>query len=426
LVDLYRFRTAARDRRAMEPLRIRRELHRRERRRRRAAIALVGCALSLALIWLAGWNTAQPSPQRPKPRAAVVAPRRVVRLPGARRRPPQFLVVSFDGSGGVRLWPYWRAVARRARAHFTFFVSGVYLLDREHSALYHPPRHAAGASDIGFAFSEDGLEPRQVVGGMLRQIAAAYREGNEIGSHWGGHFCLGAPGNVSEWDASDWTQELTQFDALLFDASTRMHLRPRIRLPFGRAAVVGERTPCLEGDLHTLYPVLRAHGYRYDASAVALPNAWPSRIDGIWSLPLEDMPLLDHRDERVVTMDYNLFALQTGAHSSAASEAPALEAETYRTLWNAFRARYFGSRAPFIYGNHFETWNHWAYDKALARFAVEACRLPEVRCVSYRELADWLDAQPRGRLARYEAARFPRLTSRKLARSLSRVSRRRR
>jgi len=39
-------------------------------------------------------------------------------------RPPQFLVVSFDGSGGTQLWPYWRDVARRAHAHFTFFVSG--------------------------------------------------------------------------------------------------------------------------------------------------------------------------------------------------------------------------------------------------------------------------------------------------------------
>jgi len=37
-------------------------------------------------------------------------------------RPPQFVVVSFDGSGGERMWTYWRAVARRAHAHFTFFV----------------------------------------------------------------------------------------------------------------------------------------------------------------------------------------------------------------------------------------------------------------------------------------------------------------
>ena len=136
-------------------------------------------------------------------------------------------------------------------------MSAVYLLDRAHSSLYRPPRHSPGASDIGFAFAENGLAPRDVVRGMLGQIAAAYREGNEIGSHWGGHFCLGQPGNVSEWDAADWTQELNQFNALLFDANARMGLRPRVPLPFDVHAVVGERTPCLEGDLKTLYPVLR-------------------------------------------------------------------------------------------------------------------------------------------------------------------------
>jgi peptidoglycan/xylan/chitin deacetylase (PgdA/CDA1 family) len=402
----------------MEPLRIRRELRRRERRQRRAAIALIGCGLTLGLVWLSGWNTPTPPPVRQaKPSQPVVlgqAKLAKLHLPGAKRRPTQLIVVSFDGSGGVRLWPYWRSVARRAHAHFTFFVSAVYLLDRAHASLYHPPRHQAGASDIGFAFSEDGLGPRQMVRGMLHQIAAASREGHEIGSHWGGHFCLGAPGNVSEWSAADWTQELAQFNRLLFGASATMHLVPAVRLPFGPDAIVGERTPCLEGNLHALYPVLRTHGYRYDASGVALPNAWPKRVDGIWSLPLEDMPLLDHPGQRVLTMDYNLFALQTGARSTDASQAPALESQTYRTLWNAFRARYYGSRAPFIYGNHFQTWNHWAYDKALARFLVEACALPEVRCVSYRELADWLDAQPAGRLARYEAGGFKRLTAAQL------------
>src|SRR5436853_445215 len=67
---------------------------------------------------------ARPLPHRPPP------PRR-------HRRPPQFVVVSFDGSGGIRLWPYWRSVARRAHAHFTFFVSGVYLLPEGSRQLYH-------------------------------------------------------------------------------------------------------------------------------------------------------------------------------------------------------------------------------------------------------------------------------------------------
>src|SRR4051794_17475546 len=73
----------------------------------------------------------QPAPQRPA---------RARRAPPRAERPPQFVVTSFDGSGGARLWSYWRSVAKRAHARFTFFVSGVYLLDWAHHDAYAPPR----------------------------------------------------------------------------------------------------------------------------------------------------------------------------------------------------------------------------------------------------------------------------------------------
>ena len=79
-------------------------------------------------------------------------------------RPPQFVVVSFDGAGGESMWTYWRAVARRAQAHFTFFVSGAYLVDWAHRDRYRPPRHARGSSAIGFALPTGEL-PRACRGG---------------------------------------------------------------------------------------------------------------------------------------------------------------------------------------------------------------------------------------------------------------------
>ena len=57
-----------------------------------------------------------------------------------------------------------------------------------------------------------------------------------------------------------------------------------------------------------------------------------------------------------------------------------------------FRASYEGDRAPLSIGHHFADWNDGAYREALRRFVLEACPMPEVRCVSYAELADWLDA----------------------------------
>jgi hypothetical protein len=301
-----------------------------------------------------------------------------------RRRPPQFVVVSFDGSGGVRLWPYWRSVARRAGAHFTFFVSGVYLLPETQRRRYHPPRHSPGVSDIWFARPDRGLSASAVVRRTLGQIAAAYHEGHEIGTHFNGHFCEPYPGNVDQWTARDWRQELDQFDALLFS-------RPAL-LPFGPGEIVGERTPCLQGRLQVLYRVLARRGFRYDASALAPLGAWPRRRLGIWSIPLPEVPFPGHTF-RVVSMDFNLFANQTNAVSGPASLEPSIEQETYATLKGAFRSTYRGNRAPLVWGSHFETWNHWAYDRALTRFLLETCHLPAVRCVSYRELVDWLDAR---------------------------------
>jgi hypothetical protein len=318
-------------------------------------------------------------------------------------RPPQFLVVSFDGSGGTQLWPYWRQIAREAHAHFTFFVSGVYLLGEDRRNLYHPPRHDVGYSAIGFAQPMDGLSAEARVGETLRQIALAYREGNEIGTHFNGHFCAPFPGGVGEWTASDWQSELDQFGKLLFNASENNGLEPAVRLPFAPSEVTGERTPCLQGNMRVLLPVLAARGFRYDASQLSPLGAWPYRELGVWELPLQLIPFIGH-SYRVVSMDYNFFYNQAIAGLSA----QASERETFASLWHAFLATYFGNRAPLSFANHFETWNGWAYDHALARVVLHACRLPEVRCVSFRELVAWLAAQPPARVRRYERGRFPR------------------
>jgi hypothetical protein len=293
-------------------------------------------------------------------------------------RPPQFVISSYDGSGGARLWAYWRSVARKAHAHFSFFVSGVYLVDWAHHDAYVPPEGSPGDSAIGFA-------PNAAwIAAMRTQIALGYREGNEVGTHYNGHFC--GPGGVGGWTARDWSEELDEFDRLLF-------AKP---LPFGPKEIVGGRTPCLEGNPAALYPVLARAGLRYDASTQALLGTWPAKRSGIWSFPLPELPFVGHTF-RVVGMDYNLMANQL-------DESPRqIESETYRTLWNAFLAEYRGRRAPLSIGYHFETWESWAYVHALRRFLARACSRPDVRCTTYAHLADWLDALPPRVLRRYRA-----------------------
>jgi len=366
------------------------------------AVVLVLAIATLAVSALVGSGASSPHGQAWRATVHRLSARHR-RLKPAPVRPPQFLVVSFDDSGGTQLWPYWREVAREAHAHFTFFVSGVYLLSEATRDLYHPPRNSVGASAIGYAQPRGGLTAAERIGETLNQIALAYREGNEIGTHFNGHFCAPLPGGVGTWTASDWRSELDQFGHLLFDASANNGIDPRIRLPFGPAEVVGERTPCLQGDMHALLPVLAARGFRYDASQLGALGAWPYRELGVWELPLQLIPFVGHTYP-VVSMDYNFFYNQAIAGLSAVES----EQQTYASLWNAFLTDYEGDRAPLSFANHFETWNGWAYDHALARVVLRACRLPEVRCVSFRELVDWLDAQPAARLARYEHGRFPR------------------
>jgi len=92
-------------------------------------------------------------------------------------------------------------------------------------------------------------------------------------------------------------------------------------------------------------------------------------------------------------MDYNLSVNQSRAKDVAPAKAPAVEAQAYATFVGYCERAYQSNRAPVSIGAHFTRWNSSAYLNALTRFADEVCRRPEVRCVSYRELTDWLDAR---------------------------------
>lgn len=293
------------------------------------------------------------------------------------------MVVSFDGAGSVDLWEHWRSVARDTGARFTFFVSGVYFLTAEHGSLYRPPGRAPGTSDIGFLPVPAGAVPSDYEAALLAQMSAGHEEGHEIASHFNGHFC--GRGGVSTWTAGDWASELDGFFALLGGASTNNGIEPPVALSFSSIDVVGARTPCLEGDMSALYPVLRSRQMRYDASQTAALGDWPTRQGGIWSFPLASITLAG-TSRSVLSMDYNLYVNQTG---------PGIEEQAYRTFQGYIDASYRGNRAPVSIGSHFARWNGGAYVRAITRLVERNCRRPEIRCVTFNELADWLDSQPR-------------------------------
>jgi hypothetical protein len=354
-----------------------------------AVVVTAGCVGSGAAARIPA--ATDPSSTSPPPATTRFAP--PVAATHYPRRPPQFIAVSFNGSGDAALWQHWRQVAQATGARFSFFLSGVYLLDPADRLLYHPPQHPAGSSDIGFSPNA------AAVGALVRQINLGYREGNEIGTHYNGHFCAGyEPGSVDTWTAADWVREITQFRALVRHAGLTVPI----------SSIVGGRTPCLQGNLGVLYRVLRAQGFRYDASHTDAPSQWPVRIHGIWSFPLALIKLVGTPWDSL-SMDYNFYVNQSNAVDVPVARSKVLAQDAYLSYLRYFKQNYYGDRAPLDIGNHFATWNHWAYVHALTRFVERVCGKPEVRCVTYSTLAGWLDHAPPATLARYRRGAFPRL-----------------
>lgn len=344
---------------------------------------------------VAGHTSISNAPSRVPPSAPLIPAEAV---PGT-GRPPQFVVVSFDGSADDDLLTHWRHLATATGARFTFFLSGTYLLLRANAARYQAPRHGAGVSDIGFFPVPHGMDPAEELTALVRHLGDAYLEGHEVGTHYNGHFCGRSLRAVGAWGAEDWRSELDQFDSFLDDVGANNGLAG-LRFPFASATVIGGRTPCLEGDFTILYPELAGRGFRYDASASAIEGTWPTRRLGLWSFPLHAIPLAGRR-MRVLSMDYNLYFNQTGARPAPADQVPAIRAQALKTYRDYFAASYTGSRAPISIGHHFTRWNGGAYVDALTTLVTEMATTPEVQLVTYRTLCDWLDARAPEELAAF-------------------------
>ncbi|HSV66410.1 MAG TPA: polysaccharide deacetylase [Mycobacteriales bacterium] len=311
------------------------------------------------------------------------------------QRPPQFIVVSFDGAGSHAKWEYWRDVAAKANMRFTGFLSGVYLVGEKYRRAYTGPGHSPGRSSIGF-FS--AAEVRQVV----EDLNDAWRRGDEIGTHYNGHFCAGAGYAANDWTTADWTSELQQFLTFFRDYKQVNHddTMPTLEVPV--ESIKGGRTPCLEGRPGQLMPALRRLGLSYDSSGNRSGIAWPKKNRyGIWELPMGYVPLAG-TSRGVISMDYNFWVQQTGDPPTT-GDSVANSRQVLATYQRMYRAAYNGNRAPLILGNHFNSWNNNAYTQALASFVRQACRQPDTYCVPYRDVIRWMRAQDPAELARLQA-----------------------
>ncbi|WP_435610665.1 hypothetical protein [Streptomyces sp. C10-9-1] len=299
--------------------------------------------------------------------------------------PPQFVVFSWDGAGedSQKLFSHFREVGRKYDATMTYFLSGVYLLPEEKRSLYEPPQHAAGSSDIGFNDVE-GIRD------TVRELRGAWLEGNEVGTHFNGHFC-GANGGVGTWSVDEWKSEIAQAKSFVKNWKTNAGLSSAEPLPFDYdEELIGARTPCLQGQ-DAFMRAASQLGFRYDTSGVN-SQVWPGRKYGLWDLSLQMVPFPGRAFE-TLSMDYNFMVNQSGTTKGD----PAMHAywgdQMRDGLLRAFDRAYEGNRAPLIIGNHFESWNGGTYMTAVEETIAAVCVNSDVECVSFRQLVDWLDAQ---------------------------------
>jgi hypothetical protein len=300
-------------------------------------------------------------------------------------KPPQFIVVSFDGAGSHEKWQFWRGVAKQANMRFTGFLSGVYLVGEEHRTAYKGPGHRAGASSIGFV-SE--AEVRQEV----LDLNEAWRDGYEIGTHYNGHFCSGSGYSGQDWTTADWNSELQQFFTFYkqYKQINKDPSMPTLEVPAD--TIKGGRTPCLEGRANQLMPSLRKFGFAYDSSGNRSGISWPEKNQyGIWEFPMGYIPMAG-TGSGVISMDYNFWVKQTGNPPSTGNSV-ANSQQIVATYQQMYHAAYSGNRAPLVLGNHFNSWNNNAYSNALATFVKAACHQPNTYCVPYRDVIRWMQAQ---------------------------------
>lgn len=304
-------------------------------------------------------------------------------------RPPQYVLLGFDGSKSLPFWEESRAFARDNDIKFTYFISGVYFLRSGTKSAYDPPNHAVGASAIGFGVSDDDIAAR------LEQVEAAHQEGHEIASHACGHF------DGSGWSHDDWVSEHQSFDKLVFEAGANNAFEAPA-LSFEPRDVIGFRAPQL-GRSSGLYTALAEHGLAYDTSRVNRMSYWPQKLNGVWDFPLAALEIAGS-GKKTLSMDYNFYVAQSGGSSDPANK------ETYRqqmldTYMAYFEHNYFGNRAPVDIGHHFSKWNGGAYWEAMKDFALKVCGLPEVKCVTYRDLVTFLEENT-DKLEAYAAGSF--------------------
>jgi hypothetical protein len=307
-------------------------------------------------------------------------------------KPPQFVVFSWDGAAedGNKLVSEFLKLSGENKAQMTYFLSGIYMLPKAKKALYTGPKHSPGASDIAYMSDE-------TVRNTIIQMREVWLKGNEVGTHFNGHFC-NSPTSVGKWSPEEWKTETDEAVKFVQNWKTNTGFNDLQPLPFDYTPgkeLIGGRAPCLEGQSN-LMRAGKTMGFRYDASSPGGLQVWPRRgkETGIWDFPLQSLPWPGSPNKSQLSMDYNIKFEQEAIHGKYDDSKKAdWEKEAHEFYMGGFERAYTTNRAPLFIGNHFEDWNGGIYMNAVRDTVKSVCTKADVRCVTFRQLTDWIEGQ---------------------------------
>jgi hypothetical protein len=366
------------------------------------------------------------------------------RDPSSVERPPQFVLLAFDGSSSLDMWRETVAFAETVKTSginhqeqnigFSYFINPVYYTERAYKSIYKTPAVGTATSCIGWAAP---------AGSVLNRVIAtnnAFARGHEIASHANSHCSANGTGGSSDplsgktWTEENWTDEFTQFNNLLFNVIANNRITPPkdFVLKFTPDDIKGFRAPAL-AVTQGLWPTLKKFNFKYDTSKINKPSYWPQKEAwGGWNIPLANIKIAGST-RNTLSMDYNWFVFHTGAVSLTTEAKCAndpdfrgskwckqgiyLTPEKYAQLKDQmvdsykyyFKKNYYGGRAPVQIGHHFSKWNGGAYWEGMKEFIQFVCAKPEVKCVTMKDYVAWLENLTPSQLSSYRNANFDKL-----------------
>jgi hypothetical protein len=231
-----------------------------------------------------------------------------------------------------------------------------------------------------------------------------FRDGHEIASHAVGHF------EGKNWTQAQWKAELDQFDKIIDNVqSINQFTGNEGMLHLGSKDIKGFRAPYLQGGT-VINRMLASRGYRYDSSdpdaAYSASNLWPKKKDGLWNFALARVPVSTSSTKKTLAMDYNFYYAHSQAKDVELAQAKFFGDEMLKSYLGYFVGNYNTNRAPIHIGHHFTPFQKGQYNRALFQFAHIICSLPEVRCVSYMDLTNFLDSKSPLEIEQLQKSKF--------------------